>query len=479
MTGVKRVLFFTEVMSSINIIVAFAAKGFGIGQGGGIPWHIPEDLARFRELTEGSVVVMGRGTWESIPEGRRPLKGRLNVVVTSDPAKYAGSEGDNVVFTTMKGVRNIIKGKEKVFIIGGESLYKEYVGIAKKIYATVVEGTYECDRFFPIKKIESYHIEDYSPMQRNQDGIMYRYITYKYSDDDEGYGWKFSEEYGYLNTMWEILVNGKERSDRTGVGTIALFGRQFRFDISKTIPLLTTKFVGFNTILKELLFFLQGKTDSKVLERQGVGIWKANTTREFLDGRGLTGYREGDMGPMYGFNWRHFGAEYKGCDAGGEGGFDQLKELIEGLKKDPYSRRHMITTFNPATVSQSVLAPCHGIVTQFYVEDGGLSCQVYCRSSDSFLGLPFNIASYAIMTYIIAKKVGLKPAELILVSGDCHIYKNHIEQVKQQLERTPLPSPILLVNDSVIDKDFDNICLEDFELVGYLHHPAIKAPMAV
>jgi dihydrofolate reductase/thymidylate synthase len=476
---VKGLYYFLQVIEmTISIIVAFAAKGFGIGCSGNIPWHIPEDLARFRKLTEGGVVVMGRGTWDSIPAERRPLKGRLNVVVTNDPSKYEeGRDGDNVVFTTMKGVDDIIKGKEKVFIIGGEALYKMYVGFADNIYATVVEGEYACDRFFPIEQFALYQIEDYSPVQRSQDGITYRYITYKYVDEkDRVYS---DTEHSYRMNMYNILDYGKKRDDRTGVGTIAFFGLQFRFDISKNIPLLTTKFVGFNTVLKELLFFLQGKTDSKELENQGVGIWKANTTREFLDGRGLTGYREGDMGPMYGFNWRHFGAEYKGCDVAVEGGYDQLEALIDGLKKDPYSRRHMITTFNPATVSQSVLAPCHGIVAQFYVEDGGLSCQVYCRSSDSFLGLPFNIASYAIMTYIIAKKVGLKPAELILVSGDCHIYKNHIEQVKTQLERKPLPFPVLRIDDSVADKSFDDICLEDFELVGYLHHPAIKAPMAV
>lgn len=462
------------MFTNINVIVAFAAKGFGIGCGGGLPWHIPEDLARFRKLTEGGVVVMGRRTWESIPAEKRPLKGRLNVVVTNDPSKYEGDASDSVVFTTMDEIDNIIKEKEKVFIIGGEALYKKYVGIANKIYATVVEGEYACDRFFPICGFgTSYEIEEYSPVQKSGDTV-YRYITYKYDCN-----YLVKGDFEYIMNMYKIICSGKERDDRTGVGTISKFGVNFRFDISKTIPLLTTKFVPFKTVLKELLFFLQGKTDSKVLEDQGVGIWKANTTREFLDGRGLTGYREGDMGPMYGFNWRHFGAEYKGCDVAVEGGYDQLEALIDGLKKDPYSRRHMITTFNPATVSQSVLAPCHGIITQFYVDNGGLSCQVYCRSSDSFLGLPFNIASYAIMTYIIAKKTGLKPDNLIVVSGDCHIYKNHIEQVKQQLERATLPSPILRVDDSVAEKSFDDITLDDFELVGYLHHPAIKAPMAV
>lgn len=296
---------------------------------------------------------------------------------------------------------------------------------------------------------------------------------------------KSHQEYEYLNLMRDILDNGHQREDRTQVGTKSIFARQMRFDISKTIPVVTTKFLPWKMVLKELLWFLQGKTDSKVLEAQGVGIWKGNSTRAFLDQRGLTHYQEGDIGPMYGYSWRHWGHPYQGCSADYTGqGYDQLTELIENLKKDPFSRRHLLTTYNPSEVKNSVLAPCHGVATMYYVEKDAedqlhLSCHVVCRSSDTFLGLSFNIASYAMMTQIIAKKCSMKPKELILSTGDTHIYLNHLNQVQEQLGREPLPFPILDINDSVRDKPFEEITVDDFNLVGYIYHPVIKAPMAV
>jgi thymidylate synthase len=293
------------------------------------------------------------------------------------------------------------------------------------------------------------------------------------------------QEYEYLNLMQDIIENGHIREDRTQVGTKSIFARQMRFDISQSVPIVTTKFLPWKMVMKELLWFLQGKTNSKLLEAQGVGIWKGNSTRAFLDQRGLQDYQEGDIGPMYGYSWRHWGHPYQGCSADYTNkGYDQLAELIENLKKDPFSRRHLLTTYNPAEVKNSVLAPCHGVATMYYVEKDAegqqhLSCHVVCRSSDTFLGLSFNIASYAMMTYIIAKKCSMKPKDLILSTGDTHIYLNHLSQVQEQLSRDPLPFPVLEVADSVRDKPFEEITMEDFNLVGYMYHPAIKAPMAV
>lgn len=450
----------------INIIVAFASKSLGIGVNGRLPWDIPEDLARFQQLTKGATVVMGRRTWESIPEDKRPLKDRVNIVVTSTPIPTSG---------TVKSVRieeldNVLQEHDNVYVIGGTSLYARYLGRAKRIYATIVDSDATCDTFFPVKGFDQYTIEYFYSLSNGKPS--YRFVTYVLKAN--------KGEQVYLNVMSNILRCGNEREDRTGTGTLSLFAPQFRFDISTSLPLLTTKFVPYKTVLKELLFFLKGHTDSMVLEEQGVSIWKANTTRDFLDKRGLLDYPEGDMGPMYGYNWRHFGAEYKGCNIKPEGGFDQLSNLIHGLRTDPYSRRHMITTFDPSVVHKSVLAPCHGIVTQFYVSDKKyLSCHVYCRSSDSFLGLPFNIASYAMLTAIIAKMCDMFPLELVISTGDCHIYKNHITQVVEQLKRPSFPFPVFIVSDDVRSKTFDELTLDDFELVGYLHHPAIKAPMAV
>lgn len=460
----------------INIVAAFTSKRFGIGNNGALPWHIPEDMAFFKELTQHSVVVMGRKTWESIPEHRRPLKDRINVVITRTPR---ASKNNNVVFMQEEELDGFLTTRiEPIFIIGGSFLFKRYVGTAHRIYATIIDKEFECDTFFPTKLFGAYEITQYSPPLHSKEAeCSFRFVTYCLSPHDHG-------ETPYLKTLRNIMEHGHERDDRTGTGTKSVFAPHMRFDISRSFPLLTTKFVGIKSVIKELLFFLRGQTDSKVLEGHGVNIWKANTTREFLDKRGLSGYEEGDMGPMYGFNWRHFGADYKGSHANYDGqGYDQLENLVKSLNEDPYSRRHMLTTYNPATVQDSVLAPCHGIVAQFYVQDifnrKHLSCHMYQRSMDTFLGAPWNIASYAALTHILAIKCGMLPHELVISMGDAHVYKNHYQQVELQLSRQPLPLPILEVNINVKDKAFEDICVDDFNLVGYMHHPPIKADMAV
>ena len=294
-------------------------------------------------------------------------------------------------------------------------------------------------------------------------------------------------EESYLNELRTILAKGNARPDRTGVGTVSLFARQLRFDLSDgTVPFLTTKALAWKAVLKELLWFIRGHTDSKELEAQGVKIWGGNTSRAFLDARGLTDYEEGDVGPMYGFAWRHFGAAYKGCKADYAGqGVDQLARLEAGLKADPTSRRHVMTTFDPSAVDQCVLYPCHGLVTQFYVEETQtgyapqLSCHVYCRSQDMFLGQPFNIAGYAVLLALMAKRCGMKRGELVISTGDSHVYKNHLEAVEAQLKRPMLPFPLLEVSDTVVGKPWEAVDVQDFKVVGYLHGPAIRAPMAV
>lgn len=467
-----------------HIVVAFSHKltdgcGFGIGKDGILPWHIPEDLVRFKKLTSGGILVMGRKTWESIPEKRKPLKDRFTVVVTSDAAAYSPME--NMAFLTLDETETYLEErsvKRDVFIVGGGELYKHFIAKADMIHATVVEKDVPCDAFFAIDHFENFEIEGFSDRHwQNGEQCFYRYITYVRST-------KPHEEYKYLQVFKDILAKGTTRMDRTGVGAISTFGCQMRFDISFTIPVLTTKYVAWKSTIKELLFFLKGQTNSKILEAEGVSIWKANTTSEFHAKRGLTGYSEGDMGPMYGWLWRHMGADYKGCHADYRGkGYDQLKELLHGLNTDPFSRRHLLTTFHPPSVDESVLMPCHGIAIQFYVEEVAgqkwLSCQMYQRSMDTFLGAPWNIESYAVLTHLIAKLCDMHPKELIITTGDTHIYKNHIEQVQLQLSRKPLPFPVLVVKDTVKNKAIDDVSLDDFDLIGYLHHPSIKAPMAV
>jgi thymidylate synthase len=283
-------------------------------------------------------------------------------------------------------------------------------------------------------------------------------------------------EYQYLNLIRQVLQHGILEKGRNG-NTYALFGYNMRFNLSDgTLPLLTTKQVAWKTCLKELLWFIQGCTNNAVLQAQKVHIWDGNSTREFLDGRGLTNNRVNDLGPIYGYQWRHFNASYIDCDASYEGqGIDQLAQIIETLKTDPTSRRMIMTAWNPCQLDQMALPPCH-ILCQFNVLDGRLSCTMYQRSCDIGLGVPFNIASYSMLTHILAKHCDLLPGEFIYNMGNVHIYDDHVEPLKQQLERVPYEFPKV----SIINKH-DNIndyVLEDVMLTTtYQYHPAIKMAM--
>ena len=464
------------------IVVAFC-KNFGIGKNNKIPWHIPEDLYNFKCLTNGNTVVMGRNTYESIGS---PLSNRFNIVYTSTPEKYKHIEtsSNNIKFVSdiSKSVGllrslSINSLNSTIYYIGGDAIYKYASKSARYIYATVIDKEYDCDTFFPHECLQNYDLVDTTKkFYSEKEECFYYFAIYELKHNNSIHG-----EPQYLDLMRKILKEGEERIDRTNVGTYSLFGGQLDFDVSTTVPFLTTKQLAWKTVLKELIWFLKGDTNSKNLESQGVNIWKGNTSREFLDNRGLTDYVEGDMGPLYSHSMRHYGAEYSGCNTDYTGkGYDQLTELVKGLIEDPMSRRHVITMFNPAVVDKCVLMPCHGIAIQFYCSGTSeLSCHVYCRSSDTFLGLPFNIASYTMLLYIIAKKVNRSPKRLVISLGDVHIYKNHIEQVKKQLSRCILPQPKLIIKDTVINKRFDEIEINDFDLKGYICHGSIRAPMAV
>ena len=253
------------------------------------------------------------------------------------------------------------------------------------------------------------------------------------------------------------MANGTQKSDRTGTGTRSVFGRQMRFDLSESFPLITTKRVHFKSVALELLWFLRGDSNVRWLQERGVSIWD-----EWADD-------DGELGPVYGVQWRSWPTP--------DGGhIDQIEKLVEGIRKNPDSRRHIVTAWNPAEVENMALPPCHALF-QFYVADGRLSCQLYQRSADTFLGVPFNIASYALLTLMVAQQTGLEPGEFIWSGGDVHIYDNHVDQVREQLSREPFPYPKLRIRrtpESIFD-----YALEDFEVLDYRHHPGIKAPIAV
>jgi thymidylate synthase len=261
----------------------------------------------------------------------------------------------------------------------------------------------------------------------------------------------------YLDLMRHVLEHGDAKSDRTGTGTLSVFGWQMRFDLAAGFPLLTTKKLHTRSIIHELLWFLKGETNIRYLKENGVSIWD-----EWADGNG-------DLGPVYGHQWRHWPARN-----GQE--IDQITQLIENLKANPDSRRHIVSAWNPADIPQMKLPPCHALF-QFYVANGKLSCQLYQRSADIFLGVPFNIASYALFTLMVAQVCGYQPGEFVWTGGDCHLYSNHLEQTRLQLSRAPRPLPTLRLNPAV--QDIFAFRFEDFTLEGYDPHPHISAPVAV
>lgn len=293
-----------------------------------------------------------------------------------------------------------------------------------------------------------------------------------------------SNEFQYLELL-ERLLEAPLREDRTSVGTHSIFGHQMRFDLAKGFPLLTTKKVHFHSVVVELLWFLRGDTNIRYLEANGVRIWRDWRYEDYLQNNLVNpmskaefvlkllsspAFRKqyGDIGKGYGHQWRNFG---KTEDSPG---LDQITQVIEQIKKDPYSRRHIVTAWNPLEVDQVDLPPCHTLF-QFYVQGDKLSCQLYQRSADAFLGLPFNIASYALLTHLIARECGLQPGEFVWTGGDIHLYSNHVDQAREQIKRTPYEFPLLYLSKGSIF----SMEPEDIEVLNYTHHPTIQAEVAV
>jgi dihydrofolate reductase/thymidylate synthase len=513
----------------INLVacVCIYKNKLAIGSNGDLLFKINGDHQFFKNLTTNSlgplgskgaknIVLMGLTTQRSLPN--RILPGRINFVLTNNellwtklPKKPKNLKINKLYYMNMETFNNLYyKNTDlNVFVIGGSRVYNHFLEykMVDKLYITHVERadgksiSFDNDRtpdtymnyFSHEYKFISYS-EKYTKVI---DDIEYKArILYYIKDKDfpKSHNSHNDGEFQYLNLMKKIFRDGNDRPDRTNTGTVSLFGTSMRFDISNSIPILTTKRVPFKTILYELLWMLQGNTDAKILQRQGVHIWDGNTSREFLDKAGLYSYPEGVLGAGYGWQLRNQGAEYSPACADMSkvptlniGGFDQLAYVEHLLKHDPFSRRIMFSYWNPSDFDKTALIPCH-THCQFYVtygENGGndgvkyLSCQFYMRSNDIFLGNSFNLGFYSILTYILAKRCGMQPKELIYTCGDTHIYKNHLEQSKLQLTRTPRPFPMVKLDDSLIHKEWQRMTVDDFELIGYFYHPMIKAPMAI
>lgn len=489
----------------IAAVVAAAASSRGIGIRGQLPWKIPADMKYFRELTSKppspelkNAVIMGRKTWESIPFKFRPLPNRTNVVLTTQTSYDSGSTSPDVLLASSlaDATAQISKLDDvgTIFIIGGQQVYQSALdaGVCTKVYYTEVKGMDdgEFDAFFPA-------LED-SQWTRAEVGeggtcgdLTYQFLEYTRSSSTllsdtstaeipEGADLN-PDEMQYLQTCRRILDSGIRRGDRTGTGTLSLFGTQMRFNLRDgTLPLLTTKRTFWRGVAEELLWFIKGSTNAKELQEKNIHIWDGNASREFLDGRGLSGREVGDLGPVYGFQWRHFGAEYTDMHADYTGkGIDQLAQCIHTIKTNPEDRRIIMSAWNPSDLNDMALPPCH-LLCQFYVDTTRkeLSCQMYQRSADMGLGVPFNIASYALLTHLVAHVCGLTAGDFVHSIGDAHVYSNHVDALEEQLTRKPRVFPKLRINKPA-DTDIDGFVYEDLEVVGYTPHKSIKMKMAV
>lgn len=478
-----------------NTIVA-TDSAYGIGREGNIPWHLKPDLAYFRKMTQHSFVIMGRTTYFSIPEKYRPLSNRVNIVLTNNPELLKKTNIEkrvDLVYCKFIDLNYYIAEIKKtdirfanseLFIIGGSKIYELFAKSCehnvKNIYLTYIYKNFKCDCKFPLINCH-YKLTNIGEKLYDADSqLYYRFCKWEFTSGK----YEDIDECKYLKIAHNLLYNGEERIDRTGVGTLAQFGTNIVYDISTYIPALTTKKVPFKTCLWELLWFLQGKTDNQWLQERGVHIWDGNSSREYLDSIGLTHLREGDCGACYGFQWCHFGATYNNCETDYTGqGINQIEYVLDLLRNNPQSRRILISAWNPADLGKTCLPPCHMSIQFFVSQDSNgnqrLSGQMYQRSADWFLGEPFNILSYTILLYILAMKCDMKPDKLIITTGDTHIYKNHIEQMKEQITRNILTQPKLIVNPEVKYKKFVDIIPDDFELFGYFSHPTIKGKMAI
>jgi len=452
-----------------------------------ISWDIEDDIQYFKKMTIENIIIMGRKTADTLI---KPLKNRINIILTKNQ-NYRNDEGF-ISFTNLeKALEYSQQLNKKIFIIGGLALFDEAIknNKCRNIYINTINKKYENNNLFLSNKF----LDELKIYTLNSQENIYSYcnnLKENVNINISHYIYKNHEEIQYLNLLNKIITQGELRETRNAK-TYSLFGEKIVFDLQNGFPLLTTKKMFLRGIIEELLFFLKGETNTKILEEKGVNIWKGNTSKEFLKNNNKEYLNEGEMGPMYGYQWRNFNLDYKNKN---NVSIDQLDLLIKNIVDDPNSRRLLITSYNPSQAEEGVLYPCHGLITQFYVKNNKISLQTYQRSSDSFLGLPFNIASYALLLHIIVNLVNnnknrkhkedYNVGEVITILGDTHIYSDekadHLSVVKQQIslmEKT-YKFPKLNFNVKLQElNDLEKLKASDFVITDYICHPQLKAQM--
>ena len=447
---------------------------------GKIPWKSPEDMEYFKNMTSYSpfpstknILICGRTTWETMKKLK--LTKRVMLVVSRNSEQLQKVNPGVLFFQSFNSAVYFALNKQdifKVWVIGGRSIYLQafYHPKCGDVYWNHIQQIDNKRLVSPTSLLLSR--TNFVSHTNNRITItdmgIYRPLVIANIGNMRGV------EIDYLRLMSKIICYGEQRQTRNAP-TLSLFNESIRWDMADGFPLLTTKRMFWKGIVEELMFFIRGDTQTKDLEAKGVRIWQGNTTRAFLDSMGFTDYDEGEMGPMYGYQWRFFNKPY-GDD--GYNGVDQLMAFIEDIKSNPNSRRHLLTTYNPSQVREGVLYPCHSLVIQGYVSsDGRLSMNMYQRSADVFLGLPFNIASTSLLCMIIAKLCDLRPGKVSITLGDAHIYKDHVQACNTQLQRECYPLPTLKDLECKTLKDVEVSGLSNYVLQNYKYHPSIRAPM--
>jgi thymidylate synthase len=475
---------------NIKLCVCVDKKG-GISKDGEIPWDIKEDMGFFldtinKQSINKKVLVCGRNTYEKI----KNIKDVSFLIITRSNIT---NTNNITTLDNLDNLKDILTNKYSnydIFILGGKNIYEYAFYKLHNIdfHISIIDHDYKCDNYINnFNMFYEIYISDLPSKQflvKDLKSSQYVNITF-YSNSFNNNTNKNSEQ-AYLNLLEDILINGERRNTRNGY-TRSMFGKTLEFDLS-TFPLLTTKKMFMKGIFEELMFFIRGKTDSNELSEKGIKIWEGNTSREFLDNIGFNDRQVGDMGPMYGFQWRHFNASYTNPqDDYTNKGFDQLQYCINLLKTDPTSRRIIMTTYNPVQAFEGVLFPCHGITIMFYCNlldenTYKLDLMMTQRSCDLFLGVPFNIASYALFVYLICDHVNSSdskykyiPGRLIMNLGDVHIYEEHTTQAIRQILRSPLDSPSLSINRKITD--LEDYKFEDIVIENYNSYAGIIAKM--
>jgi len=444
-------------------------KSNGYAKEGRIPWHCSEDLRRFRRVTtacERPILLMGRKTYESMPAS--VFEGKRHACVLSHTVTLPVG---NVTFcNTLERALYHCKSYDQTFLIGGPELIQSLIEHVATIDLTILEAEYGCDAMVRSDWMNSRHGWKLDTTEWMEDGRVLQYSRIVDPDQDER---------GYLRLMSMCLTNGIKKQDRTGIGRHSIFGHQLDFHLQNGFPLLTTKKVYWKGVVQELIWFLNGETSVKKLQEVGVHIWDGNSTREFMDSIGITDREEGDIGPCYGWQWRHFGAKYIDCHTDySDQGVDQIEMIVKELQENPNSSRAVMSAWNAADLDKMNLPPCH-VLYQFSLNGGRMNLHMYQRSADVFLGLPFNIASSALLCHIMASILEVGVGTLHISIGDAHVYDNHVEQCFKQLERVPrMPCSLSLARKLTLE-DISTLCASDFKLVNYDPYPVIKGDMAV